>query len=151
MSDTRKDALRQIRDLFDSQTLSVLSTQDQGRPYASLMAFAATPDLRRMIFITSASTRKYGNLVSSPDVAMLVTDSRNRPDDIYSAISVTATGAASTLSGKERRALVDLYLKKCPHMKDFARSPNAAAVCVDVETYILVARFQNVVEIRMEP
>jgi nitroimidazol reductase NimA-like FMN-containing flavoprotein (pyridoxamine 5'-phosphate oxidase superfamily) len=149
MSNTEKDALRQIQDLFDSQMLSVLSTQGQGRPYASLVAFAATPDLRRMIFLTSTATRKYDNLVSAPDVAMLVTNSQNQADDIYNAISVTATGATSTLSGKERQALMDLYLKKCPHMKDFARSPGAAAVCVDVEAYILVAQFQNVVEVKM--
>jgi len=36
-----------LRDLFAAQSLAVLATHDDdGQPYASLMAFAATDDLK---------------------------------------------------------------------------------------------------------
>jgi len=53
---------RNLRKLLRSQLLAVLSTQNQGQPYASLVAFASSDDLKSLYFATSRSTRKYANL-----------------------------------------------------------------------------------------
>ena len=46
-----------IRALLESQPLAVLSTQRDGQPYASLMAFAHTEDLAMIVVATGTSTR----------------------------------------------------------------------------------------------
>jgi len=52
-----------LRELFVSQRLAVLATHDDdGQPYASLMAFAATDDLKYLLVVTGRPTRKYANL-----------------------------------------------------------------------------------------
>lgn len=144
-------ALDTIRHLFDSQDLSVLSTQKNGQPYASIVAVAATADLRRIIFLTPRTTRKYENLVASPRVAMLITNSQNRVEDITNAISVTATGKAFPVLDEHLENLLALYLDRHPHMKFFAQTPTTAVVCMEVTTYIMVSQFQNVIKIEVTP
>jgi hypothetical protein len=46
-----------VRELLESQRLAVLSTQGQVQPYSNLVAFAATPDLKYLIFATARATR----------------------------------------------------------------------------------------------
>lgn len=144
-------SMDRIRALFDTESLSILSTQKNGQPYASLVAFATTHDLGQIFFLTPNTTRKYDNLIASPRVAMLVNNSRNLAEDIYNAISVTAIGRAATCEGEQKERLLALYLKRHPHLKSFSCSPTTAMVSMTVRRYIMVSRFQNVVEIRMAP
>lgn len=84
----------QVRDLFESQRLAVLSTHRGGQPYANLMAFVATEGLKHLVFATTRSTHKYANLEADTGVAVLVDSRSNREADFHSAIAVTATGRA---------------------------------------------------------
>ncbi len=137
--------------LLKSQRLSVLSTHNAGQPYASLVSFAATPDLMHLLFATTRSTRKYANLTSDSRAAMLVDNRSNEEGDIHSAMAATATGVVGEISRTERREALPLYLEKHPYLKDFVNSPSCAFLKLTVATYYLVRRFQNVVEIHMPP
>lgn len=151
MDDHRKNAIKQIRNLFESQSLAVLSTQKNGQPYASLVAFAASDDLEKIFFLTPNTTRKYENLIHNPKTAILVNNSLNQADDIYTAISITATGVASVVEKSDKPEFLNLYLKKHPHLKEFSTAPTTAFICVTVNRYFMVNQFQNVVEIRVTP
>jgi len=151
MNDQEKQTLDQIKTLFDSQRLAVLSTQKNNQPYASLVAFAATDDLKQIVFLTPATTRKYDNLATHSNAAILVNDSMNRASDIYNAISVTGTGTAAVVSGNEKQRLLEIYLNRHPHLKTFSNAPTTALIRVAVDRYFMVHRFQNVVEIQVEP
>mgnify|MGYP006277378015 CR=1 FL=1 len=146
-----KSELDPVRELFDSETLAVLSTQKDGHPYASLVAFAATPDMHKILFLTPSTTRKYDNLTASPRVAVLVNNSRNSTDDFYSAMAVTALGSAEPLRGEGRGEYLDIYLARHPHLGQFAAAPTTELIAVNVDRYIKVSRFQSVTEIRMSP
>jgi heme iron utilization protein len=147
----RAGLILELTHLLKSQRLSVLSTHNAGQPYASLVSFAATPDLMQLLFATTRSTRKYANLTSDARAAMLVDNRSNEETDIHSAMAVTATGVAGEVSGTERREALSLYLLKHPYLKDFVNSPSCAFLKLTVKTYYLVRRFQNVVEIHMTP
>jgi nitroimidazol reductase NimA-like FMN-containing flavoprotein (pyridoxamine 5'-phosphate oxidase superfamily) len=67
-----------LRALLESQRFAVLATEDQGQPFASLMAFAATDDLRHMVILTERTTRKYANLKSNPGSPCWSTTARTR-------------------------------------------------------------------------
>ena len=46
-----------LKDLCTSQKLAVVSTHSGGQPYASLVAFVASDDLRHIFFVTARTTR----------------------------------------------------------------------------------------------
>ncbi|GAB4329996.1 MAG: pyridoxamine 5'-phosphate oxidase family protein [Candidatus Abyssubacteria bacterium] len=135
-----------LRELLASQKLAVLATQAEGQPYASLVAFAATRDLRNLVFTTSSRTRKFANLQKNPHVAMLIDSRSNSEEDFEHAIAATATGTAK-VEEKDRARLQELYLLKHPGLGEFLASPHSVLVTVEVEKYILVSKFQNVVDI----
>ncbi len=134
----------EVKTLLASQRFAVLSTQEKDHPYMNLVAFAETDDLRTILFATTRATRKYGNISAKCGVALLVDNRSNEVADIREAMAVTIIGTASEVSESLRDQLDGVYLNKQPHMKEFLASPSTALIEVDVESYILVSRFQNV-------
>lgn len=141
------DFKKRLAELFASQSLAVLSTHGKGQPYGSLVAFAATDDLKCILFATTRATRKYANLSSESRVAMVVDNRSNRDSDFHKAIGVTAMGMAEEIEGGERDRSLKLYLRKHPFLKEFVTSPTCALFKVHVERYYMVSQFQNVVEL----
>ena len=140
---------QQLKNLLFSQPLAVLATQDKGKPYGSLVAFAVTDDLKHLLFATTRSTRKYTNLSKNLKVAMVIDNRSNRVDDFYKAIAATATGTIEELKGKGKERYLKLYLSKHPYLKEFVSSPTCAFLRVKVDTYYIVSRFQNVMELHI--
>ena len=140
-----------VRDLFRAQKLAVLSTHGSGQPYASLVAFVASGDLKHLYFATPRTTRKYHNLDVDPKVAMLMDSRSNLESDIHTAVAVTATGTAGEVREQEKDQGVRLYLSKHPYLQDFIRAESCAFIRVTVETYYLVSRFQQVIELHVLP
>ena len=52
-------------------------------------------------------------------------------------------------SGIEKEKVLDHYLAKHPELKDFVLSPSCALLKITVNTYYVVNRFQNVLELHM--
>jgi len=140
-----------IGDLFGSQQLAVLATQQEGQPYASLVAFAATQDLKELLFATARSTRKFTNLTQDSRVSLLVDSRSNRDADIHQAMAVTAIGTAEEAEEMDRGRYLMIYLAKHPHLEEFVKAPSCALIRVRVASYNLVSRFQKVMEIQVGP
>jgi nitroimidazol reductase NimA-like FMN-containing flavoprotein (pyridoxamine 5'-phosphate oxidase superfamily) len=140
---------RVIRELFSSQRLAVLGTQSGGQPYANLVAFIASDDLKSIFFATARATRKYANIEADARVTVLIDNRSNQDSDFSQAAAVTATGTASEVVDSERDAILTIYLAKHPILKDFVQSPSCALLRIKVETYYLVRRFQNVMELHV--
>lgn len=147
MTDPSLISLLQV--LFLAQRSAALATQEGGQPYLSLMAFAATPDLKRLIVATERHSRKYANMMAEPRVALLIDDRSNVPSDTEEAVAVTVLGKAAEAAPQEREELLPLFLAKHPHLEAFVTSPTCALITVRVETYFVVQRFQEVREVRM--
>lgn len=126
-----------LNPLLMSQRLAVLSTYYDGQPYSNLVAFAATSDLRRIIFTTSRNTRKYGNLRENKKVAMLIDSRKNETSDFDNAFALTAIGLAQETTRDERNLLSKLYLAKHPYLAEFLNMSDSALVRVAVSDYIL--------------
>ena len=141
---------RLIRSVFGSQNLAVLATHHKGQPYASLVAFAASADLKSLFFATTRTTRKYANIRVDSRVALLVDTRKNRDTDFHNAVAVTATGRATEVRGAARVRLKKVYLSRHPRLEEFSKSPACALLRVKVDRYHVVNRFQNVMELRMK-
>lgn len=140
-----------LNELCTGQPLAVLATDAGNAPYANLVAFAATPDLRRFYFITPRATRKWANLTDNHRVALLIDNRHNTTADFSLAAAATVLGNAEELQGEAREAALTLYLEKHPHLAEFARVPSCALLQIRVVSIYLVTRFQNVMEYHFEP
>lgn len=149
--DNKEALVQEIRKLLQSQKLAVLATNNQGQPYTSLVAFAATDDLQEIYFATSRTTRKYANLTDDSRVSMLIDSRSNQVSDFHQAVAATIIGQASEPEQSERDSLVRLYLNKHPHLQDFLSSPNSAMLRIRVKTFYLVSKFQKVMELHLQP
>jgi len=143
----REAAEDRLQQLLSGQRLGVLSSQNGGQPHASLVAFAATADLRHLVFATTRATRKYAYLKADARVALLVDNRAHRDADLHEAMAVTAYGRALELAGAERDAPLELYLGKHPHLQEFVNAPSCALMAITVRTYSVVDRFQHVIEL----
>jgi nitroimidazol reductase NimA-like FMN-containing flavoprotein (pyridoxamine 5'-phosphate oxidase superfamily) len=129
--------------LFAAQKLAVLSTYAKGQPYLSLVAFAATQDLKSLFLATGRTTRKFENILEHPRIAMLVDNRSNRETDFEEACAATILAEAFELSGEEKKVRLKLYLEKHPYLEEFAASSQSALVEVRVQSIVLVERFEE--------
>lgn len=135
-----------IRTILADQPLAVLSTQRHGQPYSSLMAFAHSADLRELIVATGQSTRKYQNISLDSRVSLLVDNRTNSEEDFHAAAALTILGTARRIEAEERPAYESIYLKRHPYLHKFLSSPNTTIIKIEVGHYLLVSRFQEVME-----
>ncbi len=145
-----EDIRNKIQALFRDQKLAVLSTHQSGQPYASLIAFVGSDDLKKIFFVTPRTTRKFSNLTADSRVAVLINSSLNVESDFHEAVSVTALGAAKEIDGIEKDEILSLYLSKHPYLNEFATSPTCALVGVAITKYIMVKNFQHVMELPID-
>ena len=140
-----------VRSLFNTQKLAVLATHTAGQPYASLVAFVGSNDLKEILFATPKTTRKYANLRADSRVAVLINSSENKPSDFHRAVSVTATGIAQDINNSEKDLFQQRYLARHPHLRDFVEAPSTAWISVKVGSYYMVKNFQKVMELHVNP
>jgi heme iron utilization protein len=143
--------IQSIKAIFEDQKLAVLSTRDGDQPYSNLVCFAATDDLRCLVFATARATRKYANIMADCAVAMLIDNRANEAADTDKATAVTVLGTAREVGGHEREKLLIRYIDKHPQLESFASLPTTALFNVEVGKYVVVNRFQHVREMSMRP
>ncbi|NCC53510.1 MAG: pyridoxamine 5'-phosphate oxidase family protein [Spartobacteria bacterium] len=134
--------------LLRSQKLAVLATQDNDRPYTSLVAFSFTDDLKSVFFVTARATRKYDNLVNRPRTALLVDNRQNTGDDFQHAVAVTILGDTREVEKAAHAADIEAFLQRHPPLREFVEKDTSAFFAVDVTTYIYVSNFGDVAEYR---
>lgn len=149
MSATEKEIAQEIQSLLASQQLAVLSTQRDGQPYSSLMAFAFTPDLTNIVVATGRSTRKHQNLVHESRVSLLIDNRANSESDFHNAVALTVIGKAQMIVASERIEFEKIYLQRHPYLEEFLASPSTAFLKITVSSYLLVSRFQDVMEYKI--
>lgn len=143
-----REALKRIETLLSTQRFAVLCTSTQGFPYASLVAVAAGADLRKIFFATPEKTQKTANLYADGRVALLVDDRSNRAEDCQGGTAVTILGRAEPLSGEAKREALLPYLQKHPNLKAFVETADTVLICVHVERYRLVEKFQTTTDVQ---
>jgi len=140
-----------LHELCAGQLLAVLATAADTAPYASLVAVAITPDLRRLFFATPRATRKSANLAGNRQVALLIDNRSNQVVDFSRAAAATVLGVADEVHGDERQEGMALYLARHPHLADFVDSPSCAFYRVQIARIFLVTHFQEVIEYHFSP
>lgn len=136
--------------LLETQKYAVLATDNNGQPYTSLMAFSVTEDLQSLILMTERGRLKYENLMANPRVAIMIDNRENLGSDLEEAMAVTAQGLAEEVSGNARDEWRAFHLARHPALQAFADSPGCALIRIKVTYYVIVRRFQEVIEWRID-
>ena len=130
---------------FEDLRFAVLATSDDGRPYASLIAFAFTPDRQTVIFATSKATRKYRNMMSQKCVSILIDNRSGTPEDLSHAEAITLVGTAKPVrAGARKDAYRKVFREKHPRFAHFIDDPGPALMAMVIEQAVHVTRFQDV-------
>jgi hypothetical protein len=138
-----------IADLLRAQKLGILATLGQAYPYQNIVAFAASGDLKNILFATRRPTSKYRNLKTRKRAAIFIDDRSNRETDFQRAAGMTAIGRALELRGRNRDKFAKLFLRKHPSLREFLSAPDCALFAIRVRSYYVVLHFQDVFEVRM--
>lgn len=135
-----------IRKLLKNEHYGVLATQAKGQPYASLLAFASSQDLRILVFSTPKTTRKYKFIQSCKRVAFQVDNRPKHLGEFMTIESITATGSVREISEKNRlfKKLSKLLTDKHSYLDSFVHTPSCALLMMTVTRYFHVVRFQEV-------
>ena len=137
---------KEIDVLLTSQGLAVLSTQRNGQPYSSLMAYAHADEIQTVLVATGKSTRKNANLVEEARVSLLVDNRSNSTEDFHAALALTILGRANPVEERKKQYYENIYLERHPYLEKFLESPSTILYRIEVYHYLLVKRFQNVME-----
>jgi heme iron utilization protein len=138
-----------LKELFNTQKLAALATQEADHPYLSLMAFACTEDLKGLIVATKRGTRKYANIVERPGVSFMIDNRMNHGEVFKNATSVTGIGRAEEVRDVGKNALSGLFLSRHPDLAPFVESPDCAIIRITVDYYYIISQFQEVEELKM--
>jgi nitroimidazol reductase NimA-like FMN-containing flavoprotein (pyridoxamine 5'-phosphate oxidase superfamily) len=137
--------LKQMLAYFEDLRFAVLATSDEGRPYASLIAFAFAPDRQTVIFATPKATRKYRNMRSQPSVSILIDNRSGTPEDLSRAEAITLVGTARPIrAGARKEEYREVFREKHPRLAGFIDDPGTALMAMLIEQAVHVTRFQDV-------
>jgi general stress protein 26 len=143
------DVKKHIRQLVTHQQFAVIATETKRQPYTNLVAFATTPDLRTIIFATKRDTQKYLNIHENNRIAVLIDNRENTPADLSNAITVTALGLAHEAQDKNEEYRT-LLVQKHPDLSDFLHDPECALIEIQIHTYQMIHKFEQVQILRIQ-
>ena len=127
-----------LREIVSTQYFAVLNTIGQGLPHSNLVSFAATEDLKSLVFVTGRNTRKYRNVQDNHNVSLLIDNRTNRPSDTSQATAIAAIGIARE-EIENRSLLRDIFLARHPQLRHFVEAPDSAIMLVTIRKYIVAA------------
>jgi uncharacterized pyridoxamine 5'-phosphate oxidase family protein len=127
-----------LREIISTQYFAVLNTIGQGLPHSNLVSFAATVDLKSLVFVTGRNTRKYRNVQDNHNVSLLIDNRTNRPSDTSQATAIAAIGIARE-EIDNRSPLRDIFLARHPQLRHFVEAPDSAIMLVTMRKYIVAA------------
>jgi hypothetical protein len=134
-----------MKALNAEEYFAVLATDDSHRPYTSLVAYALTPDTKKIIFATPKKTRKYTNIISSANVSLLIDNRSKRKKNLLATEAITIIGLAKPIrKGKAWDEFAKIFLMKHPDLEEFINFSTTALLAVDIAQCVHVSRFQTV-------
>ncbi|MBD3157991.1 MAG: pyridoxamine 5'-phosphate oxidase family protein [Candidatus Lokiarchaeota archaeon] len=139
-----EETQKRLKSLFDSQLNAALATSKDGKPYCCLVSFFVTDDFRYLLFATKRARLKYEQMDANPSVALLIENTKNQPDDVTEAISVSVIGTAEDIEEPNKSVYADRLAERHPKLRQFVHSEDTAIMRVVIEKMYVVTNFESV-------
>jgi uncharacterized protein YhbP (UPF0306 family) len=142
---TEEELKQGIRLRLDSQSFAILSTNsDNNPPHSTIVCFVHADNLSTLVFVTPDTTRKYENMISNPKITLFVDDRSLFLGDLRDIWGIEARGCFRLPEESEKDGYRNLFLRKYPDLTEFADAGSSAWCLLEVESYDVVRKFQNV-------
>ena len=129
-----------VGSILRQQNTAVLGTCFMEIPRCSQVPFAVSEDLRTIVIITAQNTAKYENMAANPNVSLLVAAPAAEEATLQ---ALTVTAFAAKPKGARKSQAMALFIRKHPALRTTASSPDTALVELKVDSYGLIAAFQE--------
>jgi len=132
--------LERMKEFLKQNDMCVLATCSDNKPHTSLMSYITDPEGTIVYMVTHRSTRKWHNIISNPQVSLLVDTRPYGPASERGKIkALTVQGICRFLEDKKtKHSLVEEIVKQHPHLSTLAYHPDAEVVAVTVESFLLL-------------
>lgn len=140
------DVLKSITEVFEKQKVAVLATSGDDGPYQSLVAYAALPGLKEIVFATDRNTTKFRNMQKTHEVSLFIDNRTEKLNDFKNIIVVTAVGEAREVEGVFEDGPGREYMECHPLLGQKFLTESSALISIKVKKYIVVSKFSDVRE-----
>jgi nitroimidazol reductase NimA-like FMN-containing flavoprotein (pyridoxamine 5'-phosphate oxidase superfamily) len=139
------EVLAEIKALCHDQPFAVLATEGEGQPYTSLISFAVSEDLKKIVFSTPAGTRKFNLIANNNKVSVMIDNRSDQPESINLIRGLTITGQARVLKDPgEIEQWSRALTAKHNYLYKFVKSPTSSLILIEANHFFYVRRFQEV-------
>jgi hypothetical protein len=126
-----------LEELLNSQVTGVIATEKDHQPYANLVAFSFTENLKKIYFATPMSTTKYRNLANNPHISLLIDTRKNNREDFTDSTAITVLGICKGLSGTIKDEILEIHSLRLPGLREFLKNEMIAMMEIKVNKYII--------------
>lgn len=134
--------LKEMKALAKQKNICVLATVAGDRPYCSLMAYVTDENCEEIYMVTLRDTQKYKNMTQNPAVSLLIDTRENSPRS--EAQALTVEGVYAEIQSEEKRKEVQAKLLAVhPQLADFIHHPEAAILCIQIDSFLLLNGLQD--------
>jgi putative heme iron utilization protein len=148
------DSARLLRSLVHGRDVAALATLHEGRPFASMIPFAARLDAGRLRLIThvsrlAAHTR---DMLVAPEVCLLITapESADVPPQALPRVSIAAVAEFVPPDHPDFGSLKACYLEKFPHAADLFLLGDFSIVVLDPTSARFIGGFARAMTLNPE-
>ncbi len=136
---------KEIQRVLETNQFTILATQNDGQPHASLMTFIPFDGIRYLIVATYRNTLKYRNVLKDGRVAMLIDNHIASGSTGHRNLVITAHGIASEVPSCDSSAVEEAYLARHSNLRDFLASPDCVLLRVLISAYEVVGSTDDVI------
>jgi general stress protein 26 len=124
-----------IYEVLTNQLFGVLATVENGVPHTSIVPFAVTNNLRKIIFMTKHHTEKFKNISEKEWVSFFVDHRPHSSKKIAGDFAVSVCGHARIVNLEGATATKDLFLFCHPTLAEFIDNKDYALLSIHIDKY----------------
>lgn len=128
--------LEKMKEIVRANGLCVLATVFEGIPHCSLMSYLADEEIGEIYLISSKQTRKYANLMTQPEVSLLI-DTRSEGKSPI--LALTLRGRYHEIVDQEKKnALRARFLRRHPGVADLIQEEETDIFAIKISSWQLL-------------
>jgi len=131
--------LAKLKSILHENSLCVLCTEADGKPYCSLMTYLLMEDLSVLYLVSTRESRKYQNLLTNPRVSVLV-DTRQKlgTSATEKIISITFEGLFQPLANSEAQNIKANLVKDHGELTEIFNHPDSVVFAIKLKSFLLL-------------
>lgn len=131
--------MNKIERMIKENTLCVLATEGEGKPYCSLMTYMPDEELRMLYMVTTLDSKKFNNMANNSNVSVLVDNRQylkgNKGEQI---LSITFEGTYARVAQDLVEQIRGQFSERHPELVELFRNPECVVFGIKLYSYLLL-------------